>query len=79
MFELILADLTSMGFYVKRVLKSVYIEQEFDHPKVTLCVWRDVEIPLLTNCVRLVLPCPQPGWEERTHADGRVFYIDHSK
>ncbi len=22
---------------------------------------------------------PQPGWEERVHADGRTFYIDHSK
>lgn len=21
---------------------------------------------------------PQPGWEERVHSDGRVFYIDHS-
>jgi hypothetical protein len=21
----------------------------------------------------------QPSWEERTHADGRVFYINHSK
>ena len=21
----------------------------------------------------------QPGWEERVHSDGRIFYIDHSK
>lgn len=21
----------------------------------------------------------QPGWEERVHTDGRVFYINHSK
>jgi len=28
------------------------------------------------NCVSL---CEQPGWEERVHHDGRIFYIDHSK
>ena len=36
-FEPILADLTSMILHMKRVLKSVYIEQKFDHSKVTLC------------------------------------------
>lgn len=33
----------------------------------------------LLLCLSSILFIFQPGWEERTHTDGRVFYIDHSK
>ena len=40
--------------------------------------WRERNC-LWTLWTVLLLLCVQPGWEERTHSDGRVFYIDHSK
>lgn len=29
--------------------------------------------------VKDLLSAFQPGWEERVHTDGRIFFIDHSK
>lgn len=37
---------------------------------IGLVVWSDLNLLFLNL---------QPGWEERVHADGRTFYIDHSK
>lgn len=34
---------------------------------------------ILTSLFFSLSESPQPGWEERVHADGRTFYIDHSK